>query len=232
MHNTGNGIVTDIVSGIDYPKAGFTESSGPFGMEMLTNSVANGIDVPMTSGTAFSVFTFAKYIATTDDHALVNFGSQDPLVWGDASSGTRAGMFAGAAVYGNTAGLSDELGSGYKKSKYHCWGAVIKTNDASSALYVDGVKEATGNPQGWTPADTATFFDNDAGDKNGESAHVWTIAFEGELPEAEALFLTQNPEALYEILDSRNIWIPYTAPVGGAVPNDIFYKTLLSNGGL
>lgn len=217
MHGANGSDLYNLVTGNKVGSTGHTKSVGANGVEIDTNNAAGITDnVPMNGD--FSAFTFVRYNNNTQDHTMINWGFQDPILWADTlTNELRPTLYGNPALHGVAGSLSNTQ-SGYRGTGYHCWGACASTGSVTNSLFLNGEIAATGGAGVWSADSTMEIFSN-AGGGSGKSADarvVWTIVFDKRIPNREALFLTKNPEAIYQILQPATQYLPTFADVVAA----------------
>lgn len=222
MHGTIGSEVYNLVDGQKVSVAGYTKKVGPNGVVVDTNN-SNGGSLPITLSTPIcSAFQFVKYNSAAQDHAIINFdnSAQRLMFWADTDGGNlRAASFAGFPVYGTASSLNPTA-AGYKGTGYHCWGGTLDQPARTTSLFVNGVKENTGDPGtvDVAPYTTCNILTNNDDTKKADADVVWTIVFDKIIPDREAEYITKHPEAIYQILDFPTQYIDTTV-AASSVPS-------------
>lgn len=171
-----------------------THQLGVYGEELYNNN-DNGIISSINIGDEYSAFTFASYNNSTTDHAIANVGGQDPTIWADTdTTALTPVIYAGTMIGGTYNSVS---------TGYHCWGGTMRSNDASSSIFVDGAKQNSGNPGAWTPGTyDLNIHNGPTGNtsKSSDGRHVWTAVWKRKLTDDEAHRLTANPFYINRLL--------------------------------
>lgn len=204
INNDQAGRVFDVVTQQYFTNSSYKKINTSKGVALDANS-GGSIAIPISlSGTpnfAVTVLTYAYYDNTTSDQCLFSGGTlNDPIVWADTlSSNIRPAAFSGSAVYGTAAGLN---------GGFHCWGASIDDNIVY--LYLNGEQDTSGGI-GTSASSSTVYLYRSLDGKNCQGHHVWTIIFDGVLPDEEAKYITEHPQEIYKILQREDVFIPVSA---------------------
>lgn len=225
LHQMDGNTVYETVTGRFIAHSGGSGSNGnivpsPFGRALDTNVQVRWTSyIDYSAGVTF--LTFCRYNSDAQDHQLFSGQSQDPMMIAQNNGGNlRPYMWAGTNQYGSEDVLTSDV-PGYRgEPGWHCWGGKMASNSTESKFAVNGTISAGVNPGAFTNTTGLTVYYNSATVSRLMDANViWTMSFEGLLPDAELAYITANPEAIYSILEDElvPIWIGATPAVNFSI---------------